>query len=142
MRIPAMTALLAGACALPVAAQETTATGQADPAPPPAAFQASSTRSFDALMDEAMDRMMDGMHRAPASGAPDRDFVTMMIPHHQGAVDMARALLAHSEDPELRNLAQSILVEQASEIALMRAWLARHEAATVDTAQHAAQEAP
>src|SRR5688500_14353022 len=121
MRIPATTFLLAGLCALPVAAQESPATtGQPDAMPPPPTFQASSTRSFDVLMDEAMDRMMDGMHRAPASGEPDRDFVTMMIPHHQGAVDMARALLAHSDDPELRNLAQSILVEQANEIALMR----------------------
>ena len=89
-----------------------------------------------------MARMMDGMHRAPASGEPDRDFVTMMIPHHQGAVDMARALLAHSDDPELRNLAQSILVEQANEIALMRAWLARHGAIPSDDAAHAAREAP
>ena len=89
-----------------------------------------------------MARMMSDMHRTPASGDPDRDFVTMMIPHHQGAVDMARALLAHSDDPELRNLAQSILVEQASEIALMRAWLARHDATTSDDALRAAQEAP
>ena len=66
----------------------------------------------------------------------------MMIPHHQGAVDMARALLAHSKDPELRNLAQAILVEQANEIALMRAWLARHDATTPDGAPHATKETP
>ncbi len=143
MRFPATTLLLAGLCALPVAAQQAPAsTGQPDPPPSPPAFQASSTRSFDALMDESMARMMSDMHRTPASGDPDRDFVTMMIPHHQGAVDMARALLAHSDDPELRNLAQSILVEQANEIALMRAWLARHDATTSDDALRAAQEAP
>ena len=143
MRFPATTLLLAGLCALPVAAQQAPAsTGQPDPAPSPPAFQASSTRSFDALMDESMARMMSDMHRTPASGDPDRDFVTMMIPHHQGAVDMARALLAHSDDPELRNLAQSILVEQASEIALMRAWQARHDANAADGTADAAKELP
>ena len=140
MRLPATTLLLAGLCALPVAAQQAPASiGQPDPAP---AFQASSTRSFDALMDESMARMMSDMHRTPASGDPDRDFVAMMIPHHQGAVDMARALLAHSDDPELRNLAQSILVEQASEIALMRAWQARHDASASDDTVDAAKELP
>lgn len=143
MRIPATILLLAGLCACPVAAQHPAAPGRPDPvAAPSPTLQASSTRAFDALMDEAMARMMDGMHRAPASGEPDRDFVTMMIPHHQGAVDMARALLAHSDDPELRNLAQAILVEQASEIALMRAWLARHDAPTADGAMPAAKETP
>lgn len=123
MRTLATSFLLAALCAPHVCAQQRPVT------PPPAGpplFQASSTRSFDVLMDDAMRRMMDGMHRAPASGEPGHDFVAMMIPHHQGAVDMARAVLAHSDDPELRNLAQSILVEQDSEIALMRAWLARH----------------
>ena len=143
MRFPATTLLLAGLCALPVAAQQAPAsTGQPDPAPSPPAFQASSTRSFDALMDESMARMMADMHHTPASGDPDRDFVAMMIPHHQGAVDMARALLAHSDDPELRNLAQSILVEQASEIALMRAWQARHDASASDDTVDAAKELP
>ena len=144
MRFPATTLLLVGLCALPVAAQQPPASiGQPDPAPsPPPAFQASSTRSFDALMDESMARMMSDMHRTPASGDPDRDFVAMMIPHHQGAVDMARALLAHGDDPELRNLAQSILVEQASEIALMRAWQARHDANASDGTPDAAKELP
>lgn len=143
MRFSPVTLLLAGLCAWPVAAQQPPATtGQPDAASPLPAFEASSTRAFDVLMDEAMARMMDGMHRAPASGEPDRDFVTMMIPHHQGAVDMARALLAHSDDPELRSLAQSILVEQANEIALMRAWLSRHGASTSGGAPHAAQEVP
>ena len=143
MRFSPITLLLAGLCAWPAAAQHPPATtGQPAPARPAPPFQASSTRAFDVLMDEAMARMMDGMHRAPASGEPDRDFVTMMIPHHQGAVDMARALLAHSDDPELRNLAQAILVEQANEIALMRAWLARHDATAPAGAPHAAPEAP
>jgi uncharacterized protein (DUF305 family) len=124
MRIPAMTFLLAALCVPPVAAQDAM---PREPATLPPPFEASSARPFDALMDDAMDRMMDGMHRAPANGEPGHDFVAMMIPHHQGAIDMARALLAHSDDPELRNLAQSIVVEQNTEIALMRAWLARHD---------------
>jgi len=62
------------------------------------------------------------------TGKPEHDFVAMMLPHHQGAIDMAAALLAQTDDPELRNLAQGIVTEQATEIALMRAWLARHAA--------------
>ena len=50
----------------------------------------------------------------------------MMIPHHQGAIDMARALLLTMKDPELRNLAQGIITEQQNEIRLMQVWLIRH----------------
>jgi hypothetical protein len=56
-------------------------------------------------MDEAMAVMDRGMRAAPMNGAPDHDFVTMMIPHHQGAIDMAKAVLLYTQDPELRNLA-------------------------------------
>ena len=56
----------------------------------------------------------------PSSGNPDRDFATMMIPHHQGAVDMAEAELRFGRDPVLRRLAQGIIVEQRQEIAVMQ----------------------
>ena len=59
------------------------------------------------------------------NGIPEHDFVTMMIPHHQGAIDMARALLLTTKDPELRNLAQGIITEQQNAIRLMQAWLQR-----------------
>jgi uncharacterized protein (DUF305 family) len=73
-------------------------------------------------MDEAMRRMDEGMNVAP-SGDPDRDFARMMIPHHQGAVDMALAELRFGKDERLRRLAQGIIVEQRQEIALMQSIL-------------------
>ena len=82
--------------------------------------------AFAHRMHEVMSRMDSDMRAAPMSGSAEHDFVTMMIPHHQAAIDMSAALLAQTKDPELRNLAQSIVTEQATEIALMRAWLKRH----------------
>jgi hypothetical protein len=67
----------------------------------------------------AMDRMMAGMEVAP-SGDVDRDFVAMMIPHHQGAIDMAQAELRHGHNEQLRRIAQEIIVDQQQEIAAMR----------------------
>ena len=93
-------------------------------APPP--FIASTAKPFAALMDDAMAVMDHGMRAAPMNGVPEHDFVTMMIPHHQGAVDMARALLLTTKDAELRNLAQGIITEQQNEIRLMQAWLQRN----------------
>lgn len=97
----------------------------AEPAQPPAPFVASSAHSFAELMDQAMRVMDQGMRAAPMYGDPDQDFVSMMIPHHQGAVDMAKALLLNGTDPEMRNLALSIIAEQQNEIRLMRAWQQR-----------------
>jgi len=94
--------------------------------PAPAAFVASSDRPFARLMDDAMAVMDRGMQAAPMNGEPGHDFVTMMLPHHQGAIDMARAVLLNTRDPELRNLALGIITEQQNEINVMRAWLARH----------------
>lgn len=95
-------------------------------APTPPAFVASTAKSFDALMDDAMAVMDAGMKQAPMNGVSEHDFVTMMIPHHQGAVDMAKALLLYTQDPELRNLALGIIAEQQNEIKVMQAWLQRH----------------
>nr|WP_308632689.1 DUF305 domain-containing protein [Massilia sp. YIM B02763] len=50
----------------------------------------------------------------------------MMMPHHQGAIDMARAVLLHTKDPGLRNLALGIIAEQQNEINVMQAWLKSH----------------
>jgi hypothetical protein len=58
------------------------------------------------------------------SGDIDRDFAQMMIPHHQGAIEMALLLLKHGRDEKLKRLAQSIIVEQGQEIAYMRSLLA------------------
>ena len=96
-------------------------------AQPPAPFIASTARSFTQLMDDAMGVMDHGMRAAPMNAEPGHDFVTMMIPHHQGAIDMAKALLLFTHDPELMNLAQGIITEQQNEIRLMQAWLQRYQ---------------
>lgn len=73
---------------------------------------------------KAMETMHDGMMSAPVTGVPEHDFLSQMIPHHQGAIDMAKAVLGSTEDPAIRNLAQSIITEQTYEITLMRSMLA------------------
>jgi uncharacterized protein (DUF305 family) len=84
--------------------------------------------SFDGLMLQAMERMHKDMSIAP-SGDPDRDFAAMMIPHHQGAVDMARIELQFGKNPVLRRLAQGIIVEQLQEIEVMQRELRQLSAA-------------
>jgi uncharacterized protein (DUF305 family) len=81
---------------------------------------------FADQLDRAMETMHHGMASAPRTGDPDRDFVTSMIPHHQGAIDMARALLLYGKDPALRRLAEGIIADQQTEITLMRRWLEQH----------------
>jgi hypothetical protein len=74
---------------------------------------------FLAENDAAMERMMAAMSIKP-SGNIDRDFAAMMIPHHQGAIDMAQAELRYGSNEQLRRLAQEIVVSQQQEIAVMR----------------------
>src|SRR5262245_5236567 len=85
-----------------------------------AAFSAGD--GFYSLIDEAMQRMHAGMHISP-SGDVDRDFAGMMIPHHQGAIDMAVLELRFGRDQRLRRLAQEIIVTQGQEIRLMQSIL-------------------
>jgi len=85
----------------------------------PMAAETASTKAYMA----ANDRMHAGM-AISFSGDADVDFVKGMIPHHQGAVDMARIVLEHGKDPELRKLAEAIIKAQNDEIAFMTRWLA------------------
>ncbi len=80
-----------------------------------------STAGYKAA-NEKMHKEMD----IAFSGDADADFVRSMIPHHQGAIEMAKVMLANGKDPELKKLARSIIAEQEKEIGRMRAWLARN----------------
>lgn len=78
----------------------------------------STTSAFAAENDAAMAKMMAAMAVKP-SGDVDRDFAAMMIPHHQGAIDMALAELRYGSNEQLRRIAQEIIVDQQQEIAAM-----------------------
>jgi uncharacterized protein (DUF305 family) len=113
---PALAALaiaLAAGCASPALAH--------DPSHAPAAMPeaASAEAPYLAENDAAMTKMMNAMAVTP-SGDVDRDFVAMMVPHHQGAIDMAQAVLRYGHNETLRRLAQEIIVTQQQEIAAMR----------------------
>ena len=73
-----------------------------------------------AEMQQAMEQMDRGMKDAPMSGDPDRDFASMMIPHHQGAIDMAKVELKYGKDAKLRKMAEGIVKAQEREIKEMR----------------------
>ncbi|MBU0960283.1 MAG: DUF305 domain-containing protein [Proteobacteria bacterium] len=75
-------------------------------------------------MSRDMEKMMVDMHAPGYTGNWDIDFLAMMIPHHQGAIDMARLVLIHGEDPLTRRLAEEIIAFQQAEIMAMRARLA------------------
>ncbi len=86
----------------------------------PAENDAESTKAFkQADMD-----MMQGM-AVPYTGDPDVDFRQKMIPHHQGAIDMAKVALKYAKDPETKAMAEAIIDAQEKEIAEMKAWLAK-----------------
>lgn len=84
------------------------------------------SQSADQEMMAGMEKMSHDMGAAPMTGDPDHDFTAMMIPHHQGAVDMALVELRHGHDPALRRLANEIIAAQNKEIAMMKHWQAVH----------------
>ena len=86
----------------------------------------SGNSKFSQDMDAGMKKMDHDMAAAAMTGDPDHDFAAMMIPHHQGAIDMAQVELKYGKDPTLRALCQRIIVAQKKEIALMNKWLADH----------------
>jgi predicted methyltransferase len=84
----------------------------------PAHAETSQEATFLAENQAAMDKMMAQMDIKP-TGDVDHDFTAMMIPHHQGAIDMAQAELRYGHNEQLRRIAQEIIVEQQQEIAAM-----------------------
>ena len=89
------------------------------------AQSSSSDERFMADMGRSMKAMDRGMATAPMDGNVDHDFASMMLPHHQGAIDMAKAELLYGKDPVMRRMAQGILVEQQSEMEAMNLWLSK-----------------
>jgi uncharacterized protein (DUF305 family) len=89
----------------------------------------SDEQPFLSENDAAMNTMMADMTVKP-TGDVDRDFVAMMVPHHQGAVDMAKAELRYGHNEQLRRLAQEIVVTQQQEIAVMQRALGDKSAAS------------
>ncbi|APW37065.1 DUF305 domain-containing protein [Rhodoferax koreense] len=89
-------------------------------APAAPADASPSTKAFQAS-DEKMMKDMGVAY----TGDADRDFVSHMIPHHEGAVAMAQVQLKYGKDPELRKMAQDIVKAQETEIAFMKKWQAK-----------------
>ncbi|VVD59904.1 DUF305 domain-containing protein [Pandoraea anhela] len=110
-RLSAASAAVSFAVAAVVATPPLAHASPAAPSPDEAAFLQEN--------DVAMDRMMRDMTVKPG-GDIDHDFVAMMIPHHQGAIDMAQAELRYGKNEQLRRIAQEIIVEQQQEIIAMR----------------------
>ena len=114
MRKPAVSAVaLVWLLVTPTASQD----GSHDKHAPDAGSQ------FARLMIDAMDKMHEEMAAPQQTGDPDRDFLATMIPHHAGAVEMARLVLIYGRDPLVRQLAQEIIAGQQAEIAAMQARL-------------------
>lgn len=77
-------------------------------------------------LTSSMEKMHHAMGSVAPSGDPDEDFVRLMLPHHQAAVDMARTELLLGKSPQMRRLAQEIIADQQAEIDLMELWLKKH----------------
>jgi len=80
---------------------------------------------------ESMEKMHVAMGSVPRTGDSDADFVRLMLPHHQAAIDMAKVQLIYGKDPQMRRLAQEIITDQQSEIELMELWLKQRDLTAV-----------
>jgi len=127
--IAAMLSALIWPAAVPAAAQEAARAPHNHVGAPDA-----SVPTFYSEMAGVNARMHADMDVTP-TGDVDRDFLRMMIPHHQGAIDMARLLLKYGHDEKLKRLAQSLIVEQGQEIAYMRTLLDSPQPETTATSR-------
>ncbi|MBD1204229.1 MAG: DUF305 domain-containing protein [Rhodobacteraceae bacterium] len=121
LAVPA--ALFALTLALPLAAQTTDHSGH--DMTHGSAHSAMEDSPATTAFREANARMHAGMD-IPFTGNADADFIRGMIAHHQGAIDMARIVLEHGSDPEVKTLATEIIAAQEAEIAWMQDWLAKN----------------
>jgi uncharacterized protein (DUF305 family) len=83
----------------------------------------------------SMEKMHAAMASAESSGSSDADFVRLMLPHHQAAIDMAKTQLLYGKDSRMRRLAQEIITDQQSEMELMRLWLKQQGPVALKTDQ-------
>jgi uncharacterized protein (DUF305 family) len=92
----------------------------------------------------SMDKMHAEMAAVEPAGDSDSDFVRLMLPHHQAALDMVKTQLMYGKDPQLRRLAQEIITDQQSEIELMQLWLKQRRSSSPNRAEactlHASKE--
>jgi uncharacterized protein (DUF305 family) len=88
-----------------------------------------------AELQASMEKMHAAMTSVEPTGNSDVDFVKLMIPHHQAAIDMAKTQLLHGKDPQMRRLAQEIITDQQSEIDLMNLWLKQNGLESQSAAQ-------
>ena len=77
-------------------------------------------------LQQSMRKMHRAMMAKEPSGNGDLDFVSLMLPHHQAAIEMAKTELLYGSDPQMRRLAQEIVTEQQSEIETMQLWLKKN----------------
>ena len=89
----------------------------------------------------SMDKMHMAMGAVARSGNSDVDFVRLMLPHHQAAIDMAKTQLLYGKDPQMRRLAQEIITDQQLEIELMQRWLKQQQGAQSEQNQTPAADA-
>jgi uncharacterized protein (DUF305 family) len=90
------------------------------------ALWAQQSKRYWSELRASMERMHLAVGSIEPSGSSDVDFVKLMIPHHQAAIDMSKTQLMYGTDPEMRRLAQEIITDQQSEIELMQLWLKRY----------------
>jgi uncharacterized protein (DUF305 family) len=119
--------LLAALAASPVLAQVPAMPGMSQGMPQgmPQSMPASANHME---MMRQMEIMNKAMTDTPMTGNPDQDFVSMMTPHHQGAIDMARIYLRDGKDPAIRRMAQKVIADQEREIREFKAWQVKHPA--------------